>query len=707
LKTSIKQFVFLSMLIPVTSIILASMACSIAYAKNVGKRNFQPEDVHAINDVGDIAISPDGNWVAYTVSKVNIEKDTNPSNLYMVKWDGSDRIQLTFGENGGGSHPRFSPDGTYLAFIAARSKGDGEESDDPADKPQVWLLNRAGGEAERVTQLPGGVSGFEWSPDSSQMVLVSSDPEKKTDVIADTGNPDDDNTGNKDALIKNKSKHDTPKPIVIDRYRFKQDIEGYLGDRYERLYLFDLETRTESLLTKGAFNSSEPAWGPNSDLIAFTSRREGDPDRSVNSDIYIIEASADAVAKKLTRWEGPDSAPVFSPDGQQIAYLQAGPPRYSDYDPGQLAILSINTGEVFLPTRGLDRNISSPSWSLDGKSLYYLMADDRIETIQRIPAVGGEAEQVYPPDTLKGVVLSYSIGAKGPVAVTTFGQQPAEIFRASDGLALSNHNSALHEKIQWASVEGIDSVGKDGVTIGSMLLKPPGYRKGIAYPTIAYVHGGPVSQDGYEFDATSQVLAAQGYLVVNPNYRGSSGRGREFSRAIYADWGNLEIQDIHAVMDHLVELGMADPKRLGIGGWSYGGMNTNFAIATDTRFAAAVSGASISNMITGYGTDQYILQYENELGLPWESIETYLKISYPFLHADRIRTPTLFMCGEKDFNVPLSNSEQMYQALRSLNIPTQLVIYPGQYHGLTKPSYIKDRLERMIEWYGRYLGPTD
>ena len=247
-------------------------------------------------------------------------------------------------------------------------------------------------------------------------------------------------------------------------------------------------------------------------------------------------------------------------------------------------------------------------------------------------------------------------------------------------------------------------VSKDGVRVGSMLLKPPGYREGTRYPTIAYVHGGPVGQDGYGFDYISQALAAQGYLVVNPNYRGSSGRGHAFSRAIYADWGNLEIQDIHAVMDKLVADGLADRERLGIGGWSYGGINTNFAIASDTRFAAAVSGASASNYITGYGTDQYIWQYENELGLPWKSPEAYFRMSYPFFHADRIETPTLFMCGELDFNVPLVNSEQMYQALRSLNVPTQLVIYPGQYHGLSKPSYIQDRLERMVAWYAKYLG---
>ncbi|MGI9262806.1 MAG: alpha/beta hydrolase family protein, partial [Woeseiaceae bacterium] len=188
------------------------------------------------------------------------------------------------------------------------------------------------------------------------------------------------------------------------------------------------------------------------------------------------------------------------------------------------------------------------------------------------------------------------------------------------------------------------------------------------------------------------------------NYRGSSGRGREFSSAYFGDWGNLEIQDIHAVMDKLVAEGLADPDQLGIGGWSYGGINTNFAIATDTRFSAAVSGASASNYIAGYGTDQYIWQYENELGYPWETPENYYNISYPFLHADRIKTPTMFMVGELDWNVPLINSEQMYQALRSLNVPTQLIVYPGEHHGLSKPSYIQDRLERMIAWYAKYMG---
>jgi len=670
-------------------ILLAACFSASVLAQAPERRLFQPEDVHSISSVGEVAISPDGEWIAYRVGTTNVDKDEKSSDLYMVNWDGSTRIRLTHTEDSGEGHPRFSPDGKYLAFVAARGDGNSEDTEDPKAKSQVWLLNRSGGEAQRLTELPGGVSGFEWSPDSTRLVLVSMDPEEQEAEDADA---------------ESEPSHDTPKPIVVDRYQFKQDGLDYLGDRYQRLYVFDLDARQASLLTPGPYNSVQPAWGPGGDIIAFSSKREGDPDRHRNSDIYVIEASEGASARQVTTWDGPDSNPVFSPDGRQIAYLQSGPPKYSGYDPRQLAVISLRGGEPVLPTREVDRNMSSPRWSRDGKALHFLVADDRIQAVASVPSGGGRVERIYPADTVPGVVRSFDIGANGVVAVTTFGQRPAEIYRADDGMALSDHNRELRETIDWATVESFDSVSKDGETVGSMLLKPPGFRAGVRYPTIAYVHGGPVGQDGYEFDTTSQMLAAQGYLVVNPNYRGSSGRGREFSRAIYADWGNLEIQDIHAVMDELIEQGLADPARLGIGGWSYGGINTNFAIATDTRFKAAVSGASASNYIAGYGTDQYIWQYENELGLPWESIEPYLKMSYPFLHADRIETPTLFMCGERDFNVPLINSEQMYQALRSLNVPTQLVIYPGQNHGLSKPSYIQDRLERMIDWYGKYLG---
>jgi dipeptidyl aminopeptidase/acylaminoacyl peptidase len=195
-------------------------------------------------------------------------------------------------------------------------------------------------------------------------------------------------------------------------------------------------------------------------------------------------------------------------------------------------------------------------------------------------------------------------------------------------------------------------------------------------------------------------------VVISVNYRGSSGRGTAFQKAIYADWGGKEVVDLLGAVDHVIASGIADPNRLGIGGWSYGGILTDYTIATDTRFKAAISGASSALQLSMYGSDQYIKQYENELGVPWKSKDLWIKISYPFFQADRIKTPTLFLSGERDFNVPTIGVEQMYQALKSLGIDTQLIIYPGQFHGITTPSYVRDRLERYLAWYNKYLMPA-
>ena len=243
----------------------------------------------------------------------------------------------------------------------------------------------------------------------------------------------------------------------------------------------------------------------------------------------------------------------------------------------------------------------------------------------------------------------------------------------------------------------------DGTEIHGFLVTPPDYEQGKRYPTILRIHGGPVGQHENSFEEEWQWLAANGYVVVAANPRGSSGLGEGFQKAIYADWGHRDAEDVIAAVDDAIAKGIADPNRLGVGGWSYGGILTNYVIARDTRFRGATSGAGSSNFLASYGTDQYIREYEQELGPPWKSPDTWIKLSYPFLHADRIRTPTLFLCGEADFNVPLLNSEQMYQALRSLGVPTQLVIYPGQHHGIRKPTYLRDRFERYVAWYDKYV----
>jgi dipeptidyl aminopeptidase/acylaminoacyl peptidase len=349
--------------------------------------------------------------------------------------------------------------------------------------------------------------------------------------------------------------------------------------------------------------------------------------------------------------------------------------------------------------------VLSPTWSSDGSSIRFLLEDDRVTNVASVPGAGGAVQTLT-----KGrrFVSDLSAGPGGKLAVlASTGAAPAEVFAVEGGelRPLSRQNDSLLSGIQLAPVEEIGFKSRDGTAIHGFLARPVGYRSGTRVPTVLRIHGGPVYQFSNEFDFEWQLLAANGFAVVAANPRGSSGRGEQFSTAIWADWGNKDAQDVLAAVDYAVAQGVADPERLGVGGWSYGGILTNQVIARDSRFKAAISGAGQSNALAGYGTDQYVREYEVELGTPWANTPAWLRVSYPFFHADRIVTPTLFMCGDQDFNVPLLNSEQMYQALKSLRRETQLVIYPGEFHAIRKPSYQRDRLQRYLDWYGRHLKP--
>lgn len=653
------------------------------------KRRLSLEDLALLRDVSDPQISPDGAWVAYAVRTTDVEEDRMTSDLWMVRWDGTETVQLTHsGESE--RQPRWSPDGKFLAFLAARGE---------AAKSQVWVIARAGGEGRQLTRLPGGVSDFMWSPDAKRLVLVAADPQPEPETMK---------SGKKKA----------PAPIVIDRYQFKQDIDGYLTDLHDHLFLCDTATGKTEQLTRGSFDDALPSWSPDGTTIAFSSKRDGDPDRHENWDVYLVEARAGAAPRKLTTWEGADNDPgqrtraAWSPDGSTIAYLQGGPPKYFFYDAPSIAVIPAAGGvpRIVVPT--LERAARELAWSHDGRSLYFVVEDDRSVRVARVSAAGGAVE---PLSTGTGVVRDLVVGREGQMAVTASRpHEPYEVMALEGGQLrpLSSQNRELMQQVGLGPVDGISFKSQDGTLVHAVVIKPPDYSPGKRYPTIAYIHGGapvPFNQDTFEFRFLWHYFASRGYVVVAPNYRGSSGRDRAFVRAIYADWGRLEVQDVLAAVDHLVATGVSDPARLGIGGWSYGGLTTNYTIATDRRFKAAVSGASESNMLAVWGTDQYIRQYDVELGVPWKEkdLQTFVKLSYPFYHAERITTPTMFMCGEKDFNVPLLNSEQMYQALRAVGVPTRLVIYPGQFHGLTRPSYIRDRLQRHVDWYDRYvLGRT-
>jgi len=654
-------------------------------AQQPAKRPVMIDDFARLKSVGDPQLSPDGRWVAYTVSTIDLEKDKRDTDLWMVGWDGGDEIRLTSSPEGE-SRPRWSPDNRFLAFLASRG-----DEDQKKKGSQVWLLDRRGGEALRLTDIKGGVSDYAWSPDGKRLALVVNDP-----------NPDD------DPEKKEGWKRKTKPPVLIDRYHFKEDREGYLVNRHEHLWVYDLETRKGEAITSGAYDERSPVWSPDGRSIAFVSNRAPDPDRSGDTNVYVIEARPGAEPRPVTTFPGPDGGrPAWSPDGQWIACLQGDEPRFYAYNLNKLAVVPAAGGAARVLTPALDRAVDDPIWwSADGQSLVFAVEDDRASYVARISASGGAVEKLTGG---RRVVSSLSLGSDGKTALlTATAAELPEVHALENGAfrRLSHQNDAWLSEVELGTTEDFTSKSKDGTVVNSLLTKPAGFKPGQKYPLLLLIHGGPNGQDEHSFSFDHELFAAQGYVVLAVNYRGSSGRGSAFQKAIYGDWCHKEVIDLIGAVDEAIRVGVADPERLGLGGWSYGGILTDATIAVDQRFKAGVSGAGSSLQLTMYGTDQYILQYEQELGPPWKGLEPWLKVSAAFLHADRIKTPTLFMCGEKDFNVPIAGSEQMYQALKSRGIDTQLVVYPGQFHGITTPSYVRDRYERRLAWYNKYLKPA-
>jgi dipeptidyl aminopeptidase/acylaminoacyl peptidase len=665
---------------------LVALAFVIAFAPAnstlADPRTLKPEDWAALREVDEPNLSPDGNLVAYVVKATDLDKDKRPANIWLAKWDGSENRALTFG-NKGQKHPRWSPDGKWLGFLSGR--------EDDNENDQLWVLPIGGGEAEKLTDTKGGVEDFAWSPDSKRIVLVVHDPDPR------------------EPEKKEKEKKTVP-PLVINRLFFKKDGDGYLTERYSHLQLLDLGTRKIEPLTSGKHDELWPAWSPDGKEIAFVTKRGDDPDRTENWDVWAIAAQPGAQERQITTSPeadpdpGWDSAPAWSPDGKTIAYLHGSDPKKIEYGVHTLAVIPAAGGTAKVLTEKLDRNVTQPHWAADGKSILVVVEDDGTQQLTRVPVDGGAPQ---PVTTGRRKVSAYDVSRDGKIIVrASTTDRPYEIFAVEKNELrnLTKQTEAFLRDLRLARVDETKFKSADGTEVHGFVVNPvDAPPAGTKPPGLLRPHGGPQSQYACEFQFEAQLFAANGYTVLLPNPRGSTGRGEKFAMGIYADWGHRDVEDDLAAVDDAVARGLADPDRLGVGGWSYGGISTNYLIATTNRFKAATSGASISNVLAGYGTDQYLLDYEHELGVPWKNVETWTRISYPFLHADKIKTPTLFLCGESDFNVPLLNSEQMYQALRTQGVPTELVVYPGQNHGLKKPSYIIDRFKRYLDWYAKWI----
>ncbi len=698
-----------SLALPFCALVCATYSfvpAAAAQAAPSAPRAITVDDVFELHDVRDPQITDDGKWVAYTVATAKLKEDKNETRIWMAPTGGGDAIVMT-AEDVSSSHPRWSPDGKYLAFLSKRNEG----------KTEVWLLNRMGGEAQKLTDTIQDVDDFAWSPDSKQLVLVLRDPtpeeleeakakEKDKPASADAEkDKDKDKDKSKDAKPK---KPKTPPPFVVDRYRFKTDTVGYLDRRRTHLYVFDVATKSVVQITSGDFDDSEPAWSPDGKLLAFRSNRATpDPDRTYDTNIWVVAADntdKGAHLTQVTTNPGSDAAPAWSPDGKWITYVTQLEPKLLVYATHHIAVSPAEGGEAKVLTRTFDRMSRSPRFSTDGKFIYFIADDDGTQNLFRIPATGGDITRAISGHV---VVNGYTIARSGDLAAQIASMdRPGEIFTMPASGApltrITHVNDAFIAKIRVVTPEYVKFRSKDGTTVAGYLFKPLDYVAGKKYPTLLHPHGGPVGSYYGDFNHFSQLFAANGYVVLEPNPRGSSGYGQDFCKAIFADWGNKDYQDDMAMVDYAIAQGVADPDKLGVGGWSYGGISTDFIITQTTRFKAAISGAGSAFLAALYGHDQYILDYDVELGHPWENRAVWEKVS-PYYRVANITTPTLFMGGDIDWNVPILGGEQMYQALKSLGRETELVVYPGEYHGLKAPSHIKDRLERHVSWFAHYV----
>lgn len=677
--TTIKTFA-----ISIAMLALTLTSLSVA---NEDESKLSIDTLLSLKRISDVQISPDGKWVAYSVRRIDEEKDKHFTQIMMSSIDGKDTFALT-ASHLNASSPRFSPNGKSIGFIGVR--GDGEA------KSQVWLLDRRGGEAQQYTNVEQGVSGFEWSPNGELMLLAIRDAE------------DSEKDSEEDNGKKSKAK-DSPKPYVIDRLQFKRDYAGYLDRKRTHYYVFDGSNEPVQI-TSGDYEDSEAVWSPDSTKIAFTSKRDGDPDTNDNSDVYVV--SADPKAKEhpltqITQNKGRDFAPQWSPDGKHIAYITSVEPNKLWYDMTMVAEMKADGKDSpKLLTESLDREIYSLQYAPNGKSIYITTPKNGTLPLIEVSRKSGKRKVLTPKDVS---VNSFSADKDGSLVVLASNHyQPAEIYtlKRSKMKAVSSVNKATIESLKLSKVERLKVAGWNGEEVESFVYYPNDYDSSTKYPVIFHLHGGPVAQHDSSFDYWGQLYAANGYIAVLPNPHGSTGYGEAFTYALNRQWGVPDVADVNAIADHLVSKGIVDENKMGVGGWSYGGILTNYVITNTTRFAGAVTGASVVNTRANYGHDHYQHYWEVEMGLPWEDIEAWEAINM-FNDIGKITTPTLVMGGAVDWNVPIQNSEQLYQGLKRLGVDTQLVVYPNEHHGISRPSFIRDRFERYLAWFDRTVKKID
>ncbi|HMV87047.1 MAG TPA: S9 family peptidase [Blastocatellia bacterium] len=648
-----------------------ALAITASVSATVGEKRMTIEDSLAIKNVGAPQFAPDGKRIAYTLSEWDRKENRRVSHVYLASADGGKSLKLTNGEKGE-SAPQWSPDGARIAFLADRDKG-----------AQIWIIPADGGEAEKLSSEDNGIQAFRWSPDGKTIAFVTRDTPKDKDA-------------------REKRKKDKFDFITVDR-----DLA------YSHLWTISTAskeaTKEKKRLTEGEFSVAAPQWSPDGKWIAYSASKAGaqesiftDISADRDSDIFVIAATGGA-ARKLTTNPAPDANPQWSPDGKWIAYTANSDSWASKTD---VMLVATEGGAPKNITAGFLESAGGASWSADGKTVYFTSGLGMYSHIYSVPVAGGEATPVTKGNrnfaqfdlSADGKRLAYLVNdsrTSEDIWVATIGQDDAKQITTANP-QLKDFAIAETEVIKWK--------GPDNFDIEGLLMKPLGYEAGKKYPLILQIHGGPYGKFSDTFNSRNQIWAANGYAVLMPNPRGSTGYGVKFTQANIGDWGGKDFQDIMAGVDAVIAKGIADADKCVVMGGSYGGFMTFWTVSQTDRFKAAIGHAAISDWYSFHGQSDIpgLMEYGFK-GTPWDVPENYRRWS-PMTYVGKVKTPLMITHGERDFRVNIQQGEQYYRALKKRGVEVLFYRFPREGHGIQEPNHVIDLTKLQLDWFDSHLG---
>ena len=638
-----------------------------------------PEDLFALTSVGQVEISPTGTHVAYSV--VHNDEHGRPYAVVTV-------LNLETGRTRelprGSSGPLWAPDGRRLAFIGRAAEGEG------------IMVSEADGSGARLVApvedtnhpLPSAGRSVAWAPDGRRLAFVSA-----------TAGPE--------------SGEANGDPVVITRYLYKptagEGLTRFNDNRRTHLFVVDVGTRQVTQLTTGTAYEHSIDWAPTGDDILFVSNREANADKTFNYDVFTVSART-RETRRLTTTKSVEYSPTWSPDGTHVAFSGTTRGLTSSEttmeDTHVWVMRADGTGRVELG-KSLDNRQGAQQWSSDGRHVYFPLQDRGSVKLMRLPAGGGTAEIVAGE---RGNVGAFSTARDVVAYAFASPDAPADLYTRIGTAApvrRTSLNAALLDQRHIAPVASLEFTSPDGTAIEAFLTRPIGQTATSRHPLIVMIHGGPHGQQGPAFSAKAQVYAAHGWASLMVNYRGSTGYGQALADKIFGDQNGAEAQDVLAGVEAaLAAHPWIDQAKLGVEGTSYGGQLTNWLITETDRFAAAIPMAGISNLVSF----NYMAYYHDYLAVEYgryphqDGLMDVLWQRSPLRQIHKAKTPTLIMHGENDNDVPMAEAEQLYIALHDVGVPTALVRYPREGHGLRETGHVVDALTRSLAWYQKYFG---